>query len=92
VLGARVDALIKTTVGAQDQLGLLHDADVTAGMLRSFVAENAALDAGDLAAVAAYLADVQLELQVHRDRFAEVWRHVVDKPFRLQLARLLGAV
>lgn len=92
VLGARADALIKMTVGAQDHLGLLHDADVTAGMLRAFVAESAMLGAGDLAAVAAYLSDVQIEIRTRQDHFAEVWQEVTSKSFRTKLARLLSAV
>jgi CHAD domain-containing protein len=92
ILGAGADGLIKLTVRAQDHLGLLHDADVTASLLRLFVAEHALLAASDLAAVAAYLSEVQGEIQTRQEQFLEIFREITDKSFRRQLARLLGNV
>lgn len=94
VLGAGTAHLIELTVGAQDHLGLLHDADVTAKMLGAYLAEHATsgMSAGDLAAVVAYLSEVQAEIQARQDQFPELWHEITDKSFRKQLAKLLSNV
>ncbi len=94
VLGAGTAHLIELTVRAQDHLGLLHDADVAAKMLGAYLAEHATsgMGAGDLAAVVAYLSEVQAEIQARQDQFPELWREITDKSFRKQLATLLSKV
>jgi CHAD domain-containing protein len=90
VLGRGTAPLIDLTVRAQDHLGLLHDATVAADTVRQYLAEHTPVEAGDLAAAAAYLSDIQSEIQARRDSFSDIWREIVDQPFRRQLARLLS--
>ncbi|MGH2594024.1 MAG: CHAD domain-containing protein [Anaerolineae bacterium] len=94
VLGAGAIKLIELTVRAQDHLGLLHDADVTAKMLGAYLAEHAiaGMGASDLAAVVAYLSEAQAEIQTRQDQFPEMFREITGKSFRKQLATLLGKV
>ena len=92
VLGRSTTSLINLTVRAQDHLGLLHDATVAADTVRRYVAEHAPIEAGDLAAAAAYLSGIQNEIQARRDSFPDIWREIVGQPFRRQLARLLSKV
>jgi len=94
VLGARTARLIELTIRAQDHLGLLHDADVTAKMLGAYLAEHAiaGMNASDLAAIVAYLSEAQAEIQTRQDQFPEMFREITGKSFRKQLATLLGKV
>ncbi len=90
VLGRGTTPLIDLTVRAQDHLGLLHDACVAADTVRQYVAEHVPVEASDLAAAAAYLSDIQNEIQARRDSFPDIWREIIDQSFRRQLARLLS--
>ena len=94
VLGRGADRLIELTVRAQDHLGLLNDAVVASRLIGEFLAQHATsgVSAGDLAALVAYLSELQSEIQARRDQFPEMWREITDKSFRRQLARVLSNV
>jgi CHAD domain-containing protein len=92
ILGTSAARLIELTVQAQDHLGLLQDACVAAETVRTYVAENTTFGGSDLAAVGAYLTDLQNEIQSRREQFPELYREITGKPFRRQLARLLSNI
>jgi len=92
ILGRSAVHLIELTVRAQDHLGLLQDATVASTMLRKYIAEQATLSGTDLAAAAAYLTELQNEIQMRQESFREVFRSITDRSFRRLLARLLSNI
>ncbi|HLF27388.1 MAG TPA: CHAD domain-containing protein [Anaerolineae bacterium] len=90
LLGARAATLIEQIVRVQDHLGLLQDASVASRMLREYVAEHVLLGGNDLTAVAAYLSEIQNEIQACQEQFPDLFQHIVGQPFRKQLAQVLS--
>ncbi|MFL5771220.1 MAG: CHAD domain-containing protein [Chloroflexota bacterium] len=86
LLVARVTAL-------QDHLGLLNDANVTAGMARSFLVENAG-DLGSLesAAIGRYLVSREREVARLRRSVGAPWRGVAGVSFRRALGRTIAGL
>jgi CHAD domain-containing protein len=90
-LGSDATPLIERVVALQDHLGWLHDADVAAGLARSFLVEHAAdLDDRQTAAIARYLMDRERERQRLRRSVGTPWRRVSGLAFRRSLARVLA--
>ncbi|HZY45201.1 MAG TPA: CHAD domain-containing protein [Anaerolineae bacterium] len=87
VLGQETHELIDLLVRLQDHLGALQDAIVTQSLLAEYLIEQPK-DAGALA----YQATVDKEIKARRSQFPEVWKPIINKPFRKLLARLLGEV
>ena len=62
-LGPEAGPLIARVVALQDHLGLIHDADVSAGMARAFLVERAgSLTAVEAAAIGRYLVSREREV------------------------------
>jgi CHAD domain-containing protein len=87
-LGADAGMLVERVTGLQDHLGLLHDADVAAGLARSFLVERSALlRPASVDAVGRYLADREREAARLRRTVGPVWRRVTSIEFRRALGR-----
>ena len=90
-LGADVAPLIARVTALQDHLGLLHDADVAADLVRAFLLEKAAtLDDVERAAIGRYLADREAEVERLRRGAGGSWRGVAGLTFRRRLGRLVA--
>jgi len=92
-LGAEADPLIARVTALQDHLGLMNDADVTAGMARTFLVEHA----GDLsplesAAIGRYLVDRERETMRLRRTVGPAWRGVAGVRFRRGLGRVVAGL
>jgi len=92
-LGRDAGPVIEKVVALQDHLGWLHDADVAAGLARSFLVEHA----GDLsepasAAIGRYLVDRERELARLRRTVGPAWRGVSSLAFRRALGRLVAGL
>jgi len=92
-LGPEAGPVIERVVALQDHLGWLHDADVAAGLARSFLVEHA----GDLAehesaAIGRYLVDRERELARLRKTVGPSWRGVSSLAFRRALGRLTAGL
>ncbi|MGC8635185.1 MAG: CHAD domain-containing protein [Candidatus Limnocylindrales bacterium] len=87
-LGPDAGMLVERVTGLQDHLGLLHDADVAAGLARSFLVERSALlRPASVDAVGRYLADREREAVRLRRTVGPVWRRVTSIEFRRALGR-----
>lgn len=97
VLPADAGALIRDVVGMQDELGLLHDADVAAGLIRNYLAESPRKK-GKRGAVAPppgladYLADREATVAHTRDHFGATWATLTSPAWRARLAAALAAI
>ncbi|MGK2850699.1 MAG: CHAD domain-containing protein [Candidatus Limnocylindrales bacterium] len=92
-LGTEADPLIAKVTALQDHLGLMNDADVTAGMARTFLVEHA----GDLsplesAAIGRYLVDREKETMRLRRTVGPAWRGVAGVRFRRGLGRVVAGL
>ena len=78
--------LIARVTALQDHLGLLNDANVTAGMARSFLVENAGgLSSLESAAIGRYLVSREREVARLRRTVGGPWRGVAGVSFRRAL-------
>ncbi len=90
-LGPDVALLIERVTALQDHLGLLHDADVAAGLARSFLVErSAALSPASVDAVGRYLGDRERETARLRRTIGPTWRRVTSIEFRRALGRAVA--
>ena len=90
-LGPDAALLIERVTALQDHLGLLHDADVAAGLARSFLVErSAALSPASADAVGRYLADRERETARLRRTIGPTWRRVTSIEFRRGLGRAVA--
>ena len=92
-LGSESGPLIARVTALQDHLGLMHDADVTAAMARTFLVDHA----GDLsplesAAIGRYLVDRERETARLRRTIGPTWRGVASLRFRRQLGRVVAGL
>jgi len=90
-LGSDAGPVIDRVVAMQDHLGWMHDADVAAGLARSFLVEHA----GDLteeqaSVIGRYLVDRERELARLRRSVGPVWEGVASQAFRRALGRLVA--
>jgi CHAD domain-containing protein len=92
-LGAEAGPVIEKVVALQDHLGWLHDADVAAGLARTFLVEHAGdLDEMESAAIGRYLVDRERELARLRRSVGTTWRGVSSLAFRRALGRLVAGL
>ena len=92
-LGADAGPVIEKVVALQDHLGWLHDADVAAGLARTFLVEHAGdLDEMESAAIGRYLVDRERELARLRRTVGTTWRGVSSLAFRRALGRLVAGL
>ena len=90
-LGPDVDALVPRVTALQDHLGWLHDADVAAGLTRTFLLERAgSLSTAESAAIARYLVSREREIARLRRTIGRPWRGVAGLAFRRQLGRAVA--
>jgi CHAD domain-containing protein len=90
-LGGPVGSLVKQVTGAQDRLGEIHDADVSANMARDFLKSRSNAD-GDPSGVRDYLNFEERELQNGIDAFPPLWEGLSRIEFRLRLGEALAAL
>jgi CHAD domain-containing protein len=80
--------LVERLVALQDHLGALNDAALAAEAARAFrAAESAALNPDELAAIEAYAADREQEVERLRHDVDAVWRPIAVPAFARRLAR-----
>jgi CHAD domain-containing protein len=92
-LGPDIDPLIARVTALQDHLGLMNDADVTASMTRTFLAEQAGdLTAPQSAAIGRYLLDREREVERLRRSVGATWRGVAGLRFRRTLGRVVAGL
>lgn len=92
-LGTEAGPAIEKVVALQDHLGWLHDADVAAGLARTFLVEHAGdLDEPESAAIGRYLVDRERELARLRKSVGTPWRGVSSLAFRRTLGRLVAGL
>jgi len=90
-LGDESDPLIARVTALQDHLGLMHDADVTAAMARTFLVEHAGdLRALESAAIGRYLVDRERTVVALRRSIGAPWRGVAGTRFRRSLGRVVA--
>ncbi len=90
-LGPGAGPLVERVVGLQDHLGLLHDADVAAQLVRAFLVERGAeLSKDESDAIAGFLVMEERELARLRRSATRPWRRVAGVGFRRALARELA--
>ncbi len=92
-LGTEAGPAIEKVVALQDHLGWLHDADVAAGLARTFLVEHAGdLDEPESSAIGRYLVDRERELARLRKSVGTPWRGVSSLAFRRTLGRLVAGL
>jgi CHAD domain-containing protein len=92
-LGPDAGPLIERVVALQDHLGNLHDADVAAGLARSFLVERAGdLEDVETAAIGRYLMDRERELHRLRRTIGPTWRRVTGLAYRRSLGRVVAGL
>ncbi|HEX5015779.1 MAG TPA: CHAD domain-containing protein [Candidatus Limnocylindrales bacterium] len=92
-LPADASMLIARVTALQDHLGLLNDANVTAGMARSFLVENAGgLSSLESAAIGRYLVSREREVARLRRTVGGPWRGVAGVSFRRALGRTIAGL
>lgn len=92
-LGREAGSVIEKIVALQDHLGWLHDADVAAGLARTFLVEHAGqLSEAESAAIGRYLVDRERELARLRRSVGPAWRGVSSPAFRRALGRVVAGL
>jgi CHAD domain-containing protein len=90
-LGPDAETLVERVTALQDHLGMLHDADVAAGLARSFLVEHAAsLPPASVNAVGGYLAARERDVSRLRRTIGPTWRRVTSIEFRRALGRAVA--
>ncbi|MGI8923961.1 MAG: CHAD domain-containing protein [Fimbriimonadales bacterium] len=85
--------LIGWVTQLQDELGIMHDADVAANLARAFLLERAPrLSPASTHAVAVFLRSRQGERDRRRGTARRVWRRIVGATFRRTLGRVVGGL
>lgn len=92
-LGDESAPLIARVTALQDHLGLMHDADVTAAMARTFLVEHAGdLSGIESAAIGRYLVDREREVARLRRTIGPTWRGVAGLRYRRSLGRVVAGL
>ncbi len=90
-LGPDAGMLIERITGLQDHLGMLHDADVAAGLARAFLVHGAAtLPAASVNAIGGYLGWREREMARLRRTIGPPWRRVTSIEFRRAMGRAVS--
>jgi triphosphatase len=90
-LGPEGNDLIARIVGLQDHLGLLHDADVAAGLTRQFLlARSTDLEPAERTEIGRYLVNCEQEVARLKRSTSGPWRQVEGVGFRRALGRALA--
>lgn len=89
-LGREGGELIARTIALQDHLGLLHDADVAAGLTREFLERTTDLGVDERAEIGRYLLHCEEEVARLRGSINRPWRRVEGVAFRQALGRALA--
>ena len=85
--------LIERVTALQDHLGLMNDAQITAGMARTFLVDHAAeLSPLESAAIGRYLIDREREVARLRRTVGAPWRGVAGLRFRRGLGRVVAGL
>ena len=88
VLPGDTETLIADVVLMQDQLGALHDADVAAGLIRTYIGDQPAPPAG----LVAYLVDRETAVAAIHADFARFWTTLAGPDWRARLAARIAAI
>ena len=92
-MGPDAVTLVERVTALQDQLGMLHDADVAGGLARSFLVEHAAtLPPVSASAIGGYLAAKEHDMARLRRAIGPAWRRVTSIEFRRALGRAVAAL
>lgn len=92
-LEPEVTPLLARVTALQDHLGLMNDADVAAGMARTFLVEHAGdLSTLESAAIGRYLISREKEVARLRRTIAVPWRGVAGVGFRRALGRVVSTL
>ncbi|MEP6637852.1 MAG: CHAD domain-containing protein [Chloroflexota bacterium] len=92
-LGDEAAPLIARVTALQDHLGLMHDADVSASMARTFLVEHAGeLSPLESAAIGRYLVSREREVARLRRTVGSRWRGVAGVTFRRTLGRVVAGL
>lgn len=92
-LGSEATGLIAPVTALQDHLGLLHDADVAADIVRAFLVDRGStLSDAERAAVTRYLGDREQQVEGLRRGVLSAWRGVAGLTFRRRLGRLVAGL
>jgi triphosphatase len=92
-LGRDSGPVIEKVVALQDHLGWMNDAEVAAGLARSFLVEHAGtLSEAETAAIGQYLVDRERDVIRLRRTMGPAWRGVASPTFRRALGRLVAGI
>ena len=92
-LGDRALPLISKVTALQDHLGLMNDANVTASMARTFLAEHAgSLSPVETEAIGRYLVDREREVARLRRTNGGTWRGIAGTGYRRALGRVVAGL
>ena len=90
-LGDDAGDVVQAVVVLQDHLGMLHDADVAANLIRTFLVEQGDhLEAEEIASIGQYLVDREREIARLQKGVGRPWRGVVGPRSRRRLGRALA--
>jgi CHAD domain-containing protein len=92
-LGPESTLLIARVTALQDHLGLMHDADVSASLARTFLVEHAGdLSARESAAIGRFLVDRERETARLRRTVGIPWRGVAGVSYKRALGRVVAGL
>ena len=92
-LGPESAPLIARVTALQDHIGLMHDADLTASLARTFLVEHgSSLSPIETAAIGRYLVDRERETARLRRTIGVPWRGLAGPGFRRGLGRVVAGL
>jgi CHAD domain-containing protein len=92
-LGPGSDPLIARVTALQDHVGLMHDADLTASLARTFLLQHGSdLSTLESAAIGRYLVDRERETARLRRTIYLPWRGIAGSGFRRGLGRVVAGL
>jgi CHAD domain-containing protein len=92
-LGPEATPLIARVTALQDHIGLMHDADLTASLARTFLVEQgSSLSPVETAAIGRYLIDRERETARLRRTIGVPWRGLAGPGFRRGLGRVVAGL
>jgi CHAD domain-containing protein len=92
-LGPEATTLIARVTALQDHIGLMHDADLTASLARTFLVEHgSSLSPVETSAIGRYLVDRERETARLRRTIGVPWRGLAGPGFRRGLGRVVAGL